>query len=113
MGMSNEHHWIHTPPQLPAETSAGRRGGRGLLVVISSVVLGFGAGVVGGMVSSGGTTGSNNAPVVTAAKVDQSKVGNTSVAKAAAVITPAPNPNCPLSPAPQTNTSPTSSTAAP
>ena len=87
--MSNEHHWIHTPPQLPqAEPQRPRRGGRGSLVVIASVILGFLAGIAGGSITRTEKNGGSNAPVVTAAKVDQSKVGNTSVAKAAAVITP-------------------------
>ena len=86
--MSNEHHWIHTPPQLPVETPRRRSGGRGILVVVASVVLGFLAGIAGATVVTENDTVSTNSPVVTAAKVDPSRVGNTSVAKAAAVITP-------------------------
>ena len=87
--MSNEHNWIHTPPQLP-ETGTPKRGRglRGSLVVILSVVLGFLAGIAGGSVVDNDGGGSSGAPIVTAAKVDQSKIGNTGVAKAAAVITP-------------------------
>ena len=85
--MTNEHHWIHTPPQLPA-AEKNRRGGRGILVVLASVILGFLAGVAGGSVASDRNNDGGNSPVVTAAKVDQAKVGNTSVAKAAAVISP-------------------------
>ena len=89
--MSNDHHWIHTPPELPQSTESARRkrtgaGTRAGFVVIA-VLSGVVGGVVGAGINSSGTT-SGSATVVTAAKVDQSKVGNTSVAKAAAVITP-------------------------
>ena len=54
-----------------------------------SLVVGLIGGLVGGAIVNGTQTdgaGSNKVTLVTAAKVDQSKVGNTSVAKAAAVI---------------------------
>ena len=86
--MSFEPHWINTPPQLP-DSPRERRRGRTLSVVIVSTVAGLLAGVVGGaiggnLIDSG--SGSSGTPVVTAPPVDPSKVGNTQVAKAAAVI---------------------------
>jgi putative serine protease PepD len=49
-----------------------------------------GGGLVGGFIanSTSTTSSSNNGPLVTAPKIDQSKVGNTSIAKAAAAIAP-------------------------
>lgn len=91
MGMSYEPHWINTPPELPTEETRTRRG-RTLPVVAVAAVVGLLAGVLGGTVGADlidrGGNGSSGATVVTAAPVDPSKVGNTSVAKAAAAISP-------------------------
>ena len=86
--MSFEPHWINTPPQLH-DSPGERRRGRTLPVVIVSTVAGLLAGVLGGAVGANLVdtgSGSSGAPVVTAPPVDPSKVGNTQVAKAAAVI---------------------------
>ena len=88
--MSFEPHWINTPPQMP-DTPRGRRRGRSLPVVLVAAVAGLLAGVVGGAVGAGLVdqgSGTSGAPLVTASSVDPAKVGNTPVAKAAAVIAP-------------------------
>lgn len=88
--MTFEPHWINTPPALPETGVKTRPKGR-LGTAAVSLVVGLIGGLIGGAVvngSSSGSNGSNGATIVTAAKVDQSKVGNTSVAKAAAVISP-------------------------
>jgi putative serine protease PepD len=91
MTMSYEPHWINTPPELPTDDGRKRRA-RSLPVVGVAAVVGLLAGVLGGTVGADlidrGGNGSSNATVVTAAPIDLSKVGNTSVAKAAAAISP-------------------------
>lgn len=88
--MTFEPHWVNTPPVLPEPQPRKRQSGH-LGTIAVSLVVGLIGGLVGGAVINGASssdTGSNRASVVTAAKVDPSKVGNTSVAKAAAVISP-------------------------
>ncbi|MFM2046806.1 MAG: hypothetical protein RL383_883 [Actinomycetota bacterium] len=88
--MSFEPHWINTPPQMP-DTRQGRRRGRSLSVVLVAAVAGLLAGVVGGAIGTGlvdDSNGSSGAPLITAPSVDPAKVGDTAVAKAAAVIAP-------------------------
>jgi putative serine protease PepD len=88
--MSFEPHWINTPPQMP-DTRQGRRRGRSLPVVLVAAVAGLLAGVVGGAIGTGlvdDSNGSSGAPLITAPSVDPAKVGDTAVAKAAAVIAP-------------------------
>lgn len=87
--MSYAPDWINTPPQLPTEPTPRRKGRVGSLLMV--LLIGLAGGFVGGAFAAGvtdGIEGSSGSPVVTAAKVDQAKVGNTSVAKAAAVISP-------------------------
>lgn len=87
--MSYAPDWINTPPQLPTEPTPRRKGRVGSLLLV--LLVGLAGGFVGGAFAAGVTDGieeSSGGPVVTAAKVDQAKVGNTSVAKAAAVISP-------------------------
>lgn len=87
--MSFEPDWINTPPQLTTEPTPRRKGRLGSLAL--ALVVGLFGGFIGGAFADGvtdGSTESGGGPVVTAAKVDQAKVGNTSVAKAAAVISP-------------------------
>jgi|688.fasta_scaffold280927_1 putative serine protease PepD len=87
--MSFEPDWINTPPQLTTEPTPRRKGRLGSLAL--ALVVGLFGGFIGGAFADGVTDGSTETgggPVVTAAKVDQAKVGNTSVAKAAAVISP-------------------------
>ena len=87
--MSYAPDWINTPPQLPTEPTPRRKGRVGSLLL--ALLVGLAGGLVGGAFAAGvtdGIDGSSGSPVVTAAKVDQAKVGNTSVAKAAAVISP-------------------------
>lgn len=78
-------HWINLPPNPPA-----RRGGVPRLVLALAVVaMSVGGGVIGGLIAGGtGTTVRDAGPVVTAAPVDPDKVGDTNVARAAAVIAP-------------------------
>lgn len=88
--MSFEPHWINTPPQMP-DTRQDRRRGRSFTVVLVAAVAGLLAGVVGGAIGTGlvdDSNGSSGAPLITAPSVDPAKVGDTAVAKAAAVIAP-------------------------
>ncbi|MEY3745503.1 MAG: hypothetical protein RLZ48_1181 [Actinomycetota bacterium] len=88
--MTFEPHWINTPPTLPEPDQPKRSRGR-LGTAAASLVVGLIGGLIGGAVVNGTSsenTGSNGVTLVTAAKVDPSKVGNSSVAKAAAVISP-------------------------
>ena len=84
--MSFDSHWANNPPQPPAGRPRSQRVAALALVLAMSV----GGGLVGGFIanSTSTTSSSNNGPLVTAPKIDQSKVGNTSIAKAAAVIAP-------------------------
>lgn len=84
--MSFDSHWANNPPQPPAGRPRSQRVAALALVLATSV----GGGLVGGFIANSTTssTSSNNGPLVTAPKIDQSKVGNTSIAKAAAVIAP-------------------------
>lgn len=87
--MSYAPDWINTPPTLPTEPTPRRKGRAGSLLLV--LLVGLAGGFLGGAFAAGVTDsieGSSGSPVVTAAKVDQAKVGNTSVAKAAAVISP-------------------------
>lgn len=87
--MSYAPDWINTPPTLPTEPTPRRKGRAGSLLLV--LLVGLTGGFLGGAFAAGVTDsieGSSGSPVVTAAKVDQAKVGNTSVAKAAAVISP-------------------------
>ncbi|MFM9133626.1 MAG: S1C family serine protease [Actinomycetota bacterium] len=87
--MSYAPDWINTPPTLPTEPTPRRKGRAGSLLLV--LLVGLTGGFLGGAFAAGvtgGIEGSSGSPVVTAAKVDQAKVGNTSVAKAAAVISP-------------------------
>ncbi len=87
--MSYAPDWINTPPTLPTEPTPRRKGRVGSLLLV--LLVGLAGGFVGGAFAAGvtdGIEGSSGSPVVTAAKVDEAKVGNTSVAKAAAVISP-------------------------
>lgn len=87
--MSYAPDWINTPPTLPTEPTPRRKGRVGSLLLV--LLVGLAGGFVGGAFAAGvtdGIEGSPGSPVVTAAKVDEAKVGNTSVAKAAAVISP-------------------------
>jgi putative serine protease PepD len=84
--MSFDSHWANNPPQPPTGRPRSQRVAALALVLAMSV----GGGLVGGFIanSTSTTSSSNNGPLVTAPKIDQSKVGNTSIAKAAAVIAP-------------------------
>lgn len=84
--MSFDSHWANNPPQPPAGRPRSQRVAALALVLAMSV----GGGLVGGFIanSTSTTSSSNNSPLVTAPKIDQSKVGNTSIAKAAAAIAP-------------------------
>lgn len=78
-------HWINLPPNPPAERSGVPR----LVLALAVVAMSVGGGVIGGLIAGGtGTTTRDSGPVVTAAPVDPDKVGDTNVARAAAVIAP-------------------------
>lgn len=82
--MSYESHWIHTPPAPPeqAKKSGAARTGVLVVVALASGVLG---GIIGGKVS---TTTTSHVSLVTAAPAKAGTIGNTAIAKAAAVIAP-------------------------
>jgi putative serine protease PepD len=84
--MSFDSHWANNPPQPPARRPRQQRVAALVLVLALSV----GGGMLGGFIANSTSTNSssNNGPLVTAPKVDQSKIGNTSIAKAAAAIAP-------------------------
>ncbi|MEY4634015.1 MAG: hypothetical protein RLZ18_1387 [Actinomycetota bacterium] len=84
--MSFDSHWANNPPQPPARRPRQQRVAALVLVLALSV----GGGMLGGFIanSTSTNTSSNNGPLVTAPKIDQSKIGNTSIAKAAAAIAP-------------------------
>lgn len=84
--MNTDSHWVHTPPQIATPSNKKPR----IIAAVLLVVIAFCGGVVGGVIgsSTNDNSGSSNTPLVTAAPVDSSKVGNTNVAKAANVIAP-------------------------
>ena len=84
--MSFDSHWANNPPQPPARRPRQQRVAALVLVLALSV----GGGMLGGFIANSTSTNSssNNGPLVTAPKIDQSKIGNTSIAKAAAAIAP-------------------------
>lgn len=83
----SDSHWINTPPQAP---TSGRPRSQRIAALALVIAVSMGGGIIGGLIagSTSSDTSSGNSPLVTAPKVDQSKVGNTSIAKAAAVIAP-------------------------
>lgn len=85
--MSSDSHWLNTPPSAPAQGSrnrATRVTALALLVVVSVC-----GGMIGGLIVSGGDNGgSTGGPLVTAAPVNPSKVGDTDIAKAWKTIAP-------------------------
>lgn len=85
--MTTDPHWTNIPPTLPPGTGPDRRR-RGLSVLV--LIVGMFGGFIGGAFADSVTDGGDPAssPLVTANKVEQAKVGSTSVAKAVAVITP-------------------------
>lgn len=78
-------HWFHTPPVVPASRRTFPR----LLVALAVVAMSVGGGIIGGIIAGGADGGvSSGGPLVTAAPVDPDKVGDTNIARAAAVIAP-------------------------
>lgn len=82
--MSNDSHWIHTPPTVAAKRPLGPR----LAAVAVVVSMAFGAGIVGGLVGASIDGGGGSSPLVTAPAVNPADVGNSDVARAAGVIAP-------------------------
>jgi putative serine protease PepD len=83
--MSNDSHWVNTPPQLPGQRAKRPRA----LALAIVLVTAFAGGIVGGVVGSSSTdNSSSNTPLVTAAPIKAGQAGNSSVAKAATVIAP-------------------------
>lgn len=83
--MSNDSHWVNTPPQVPS----GRPKGARVLALALVLAVAFAGGIVGGMVgSSSSDNTSSNTPLITAAPMKAGQVGNSSVAKAANLIAP-------------------------
>jgi putative serine protease PepD len=84
-GMSSDMHWVNIPPEVPKRSPKGSR----YIAVLLVLAMAFGAGVIGGIVGSGAADSvSGNGSLVTAKPVDPKDVGNTNVARAAAVIAP-------------------------
>ena len=82
---SESSYW--SPPSPPTTSGPKKRRGVGIVFVLIAAVVG---GVVGGVVGHqlGDDSSSSAGPVVTASPVDPDTVGNSNVAKAAAVIAP-------------------------
>ena len=84
--MSNDSHWINTPPKVATRRPLAVR----LTAVAVLVAMAFGGGVIGGIIGASldDSNGSSSSPLVTAAPLKPVDVGNTNVAKAAGVIAP-------------------------
>jgi len=83
--MSNDSHWVNTPPQI--QTNRPKRPRLIALAVVLTTA--FAGGVVGGIVgSSSRENSSNNTPLITAAPLKAGQVGNSNVARAANIIAP-------------------------
>jgi putative serine protease PepD len=84
-GMSSDMHWVNIPPEVPKRSPKGSR----YIAVLLVLAMAFGAGVIGGIVGSGASDSvSGNGSLVTAKPVDPKDVGDTNIARAAAVIAP-------------------------
>lgn len=85
--MSSDSHWVNTPPTLPTEGS--RNVVARVVALMLMVVISIGGGVIGGFIAAGSDNGgSSGSPLVTAAPVSPSKVGDTDVAKAWKAVAP-------------------------
>lgn len=85
---SSDSHWVNTPPTPPVETGRGSALAR-IAVLLAMFAVGVGGGVLGGIIVGGtGSDGGSRSPLVTAAPVDPSRVGNTDIAKAWKAIAP-------------------------
>lgn len=83
--MSSDSHWMHTPPRVESRRPLGPR----LAAVAVVLSIAFGGGMLGGLIgATWSESDSPSAPLVTALSVDPADVGNSSAAKAAAVIAP-------------------------
>ena len=84
--MSNDSHWIHTPPTVKSSRPLGPR----LAAVAVIVTMSFGAGVIGGIVGSSldDSNSGGSSSLITAAPIKPVDVGTSNVAQAAAVIAP-------------------------
>jgi putative serine protease PepD len=81
-------HWINVPPSRDGRDGFTPRGAR-LVAVVVVLAMGFGAGLLGGIVGSGSADRlGGSSPLVTAAPVDASEIGDTAVASAWAAIAP-------------------------
>jgi len=84
----SDSHWINTPPQVPNNKRplGARIGAVALIAVIA-----FGSGLAGGLLGAAVTDSAqeaSNSPLVTAAPVKSTDIGDSAVAKAAEVIAP-------------------------
>jgi len=82
--MTNDSHWINTPPQLAVSRPRGSR----VMAVLLVFGLSIGGGVMGGVIANQASTTSNGGTLITAVPVDPKQVGNTDIARAAAAIAP-------------------------
>ena len=84
----SDSHWINTPPQVPNNK---RPLGARVAAVVLIVTIAFGGGLAGGVIGSSLNDSSgtaSNSPLVTAAPVKSTEIGDSAVAKAAEVIAP-------------------------
>jgi putative serine protease PepD len=82
--MSNDSHWINTPPQVATRRPLGAR----LAAVVVVLTMALGGGIIGGIIGSTLDDGNGGAssPLVTASAVKPVDIGNTNIAQAADVI---------------------------
>lgn len=85
--MSSDSNWLNTPPQVPSSKVRNPAARVGTLVLL--MVLSICGGLVGGLIAGGADNGGGSGgPLVTAAPVSPSKVGDTDIAKAWKAIAP-------------------------
>lgn len=84
--MSNDSHWINTPPKVDSRRTLGAR----LAAVAVVLTMAFGGGVIGGIIGSSldSSNGAGSSPLITAAPINPVDIGNTNIAQAAGVIAP-------------------------
>jgi S1-C subfamily serine protease len=84
--MSNDSHWINTPPKVDSRRPLGAR----LAAVAVVLTMAFGGGIIGGIIGSSldSSNGAGSSPLITAAPINPVDIGNTNIAQAAGVIAP-------------------------
>lgn len=84
--MSNDSHWINTPPKVASRRPLGAR----LAAVAVVLTMAFGGGIIGGIIGASLDDSNNGSstPLITGAPLKPVDIGNTNIAQAAAVIAP-------------------------